>query len=51
VRTSQFRVQAALLQDVLAAEASLADAETEQQQALTEFWLAWAGYERAIGQQ
>jgi outer membrane protein TolC len=50
VRTTQFKVNAALLQDVLQAGAALADAENEHQQALADFWQARADFERAIGQ-
>jgi outer membrane protein TolC len=50
IRASQFRVQAALLRDVLAAEAALADAEADRQQALADLGTAQAGFERAIGQ-
>lgn len=50
IRTTQFKVNAALLQDVLQASAALADAEHEHQQALADFWQARADFERAIGQ-
>ena len=51
VRTTQFKLNSALLQDVLQASAGLADAEHEHQQALADFWQARADFERAIGQE
>jgi outer membrane protein TolC len=52
VRVTKIRysVQAVLVKDVLQAQASLEDSNTEYQQALTSFWNARADFERALGE-
>ncbi|MBV8856490.1 MAG: TolC family protein [Acidobacteria bacterium] len=50
VSTSKYKVQAALLSDVLQTQATLADADYQYQQALLAFWTARAEYEKAIGE-
>lgn len=50
VRANQFQAQSVLLSDVLSAEASMADANNEYQQALLAVWQAGADYEHALGQ-
>jgi outer membrane protein TolC len=49
VSTSKYKVEAALLSDVLQTQATLADAGYQYQQALLSFWTARADYEKAIG--
>ena len=51
VRTNQFQAQAALLTDVLNADASMADANDDYQQALLALWQARADYEHVLGQE
>jgi outer membrane protein len=51
VRADQYRVQAALLADVLQAAAAQADADNQYQQALAGLWLARAEFERALGEE
>jgi outer membrane protein TolC len=50
VNTEKYRVQTALLSDVLQSQASLADANHQYQQALLSFWTAKAEYEKALGE-
>ncbi|MBV9929202.1 MAG: TolC family protein [Acidobacteria bacterium] len=49
ISTNKYKVQAALLSDVLQTQATLADADYQYQQALLAFWTARAEYEKAIG--
>lgn len=49
VVTHQYREQAALLQDVLAAQAALGQASDQYRQAVLSFWEARADFERALG--
>lgn len=51
IRADQYRVQAALLSDVLQAAAAQADADNQYQQALAGLWLARAEFERALGEE
>jgi outer membrane protein TolC len=50
VRAAQYDVHAALISDVLQAQAALADADNQYQQALAAFWTARADFERALGE-
>jgi outer membrane protein len=50
VRTNQYQVQAALLNDVLQLRAELAGSDDRYQQALLAFWTAKADFELAIGE-
>lgn len=50
VATDRYRVEAALLKDVLEAQTALARATQEYQQALGAFWTARADLEEAIGE-
>jgi outer membrane protein TolC len=50
VMKNRYSAQAALVKDVLQAQAGLAESNTEYQQALTSFWNARADFERAIGE-
>jgi outer membrane protein len=50
VRLAQYDVQAALVADVLQAQASLADVDAQYEQALAAFWTARADFERALGE-
>jgi outer membrane protein TolC len=50
MRLTQYDVQAALLTDVLQTQASLADSDSQYQQALAAFWTARADFERALGE-
>ena len=50
VSTNKYKVQAALLSDVLKAQTALADADQQYQQALVSFWTAKADFEKAIGE-
>jgi outer membrane protein TolC len=50
VRADQYRLQAALLSDVLQAASSQADADSQYQQALAALWAARAEFERALGE-
>jgi len=49
VVTNQHRQQAALPKDVLAAQASLGQAEDQSRQAVLSFWQARANFEKAVG--
>jgi len=49
VSTNKYKVEEALLSDVLQTQATLADADYQYQQALLAFWTARAEYEKAIG--
>ena len=48
VSTDKYKVEAALLSDVLQTQATLADADYEYQKALLAFWTAKAEYEKSI---
>ena len=48
--TNKYRLEAVLLKDVLQAQTSLADANSEYQKALLGFWTAKADFEKAIGE-
>lgn len=50
VSTNKYKVQAALLSDVLKVQTALADADQQYQQALVSFWTAKADFEKAIGE-
>ena len=50
VTTNRYKVEAALLKDVLQIQASLADANQKNQEALLSFWTAKADFEKAIGE-
>ena len=47
--TDQFRQQAALLKDVLNAQATLGQASTQYQQAVLSYWEARANFDKAVG--
>lgn len=47
---NQYKVQAALLKDVLQDQASVAAANNQYQQALLAFWTAKANFEKALGE-
>ena len=49
VMKNKYAVQAVLVRDVLQAQVSLEQSNTEYQQALTSFWNARADFERALG--
>ena len=49
--TNKYRLEAALLKDVLQAETSLADTNSEYQKALLSYWNAEADFEKAIGEE
>ena len=51
VKTNQYQVQAAMLNDVLQLRAELAGADDRYQQALLAFWTAKADFELAIGEE
>lgn len=51
VVTYKYREQSALLKDVLAAQASLAEANYEYRKALMSFWTAKADFEKALGEE
>jgi outer membrane protein TolC len=51
VKTNQFRIEAALLTDVLQTRAELADADDRYQQALVAYWTAKADYDLAVGEE
>ena len=51
VATDRYRVEAALLKDVLEAQTALARATQEYQQALGAYWTARADLDEAVGQQ
>jgi outer membrane protein TolC len=51
VRAAQYRVNAALLSDVLQAAASQAEGDHQYVQALAALWVARAEFERAIGEE
>jgi outer membrane protein TolC len=46
----KYRLDAALLKDVLQAQTTMADADYEYQQALLSFWTAKADFEQALGE-
>jgi outer membrane protein len=50
VQGNKYRVQAAVLKDVLHSHAALADANHEYRKALLSFWTAKADFEKAIGE-
>ena len=50
VSTGQYRYQAVLLSDVLKSQASLGEATSEYQRALSMFWIAKAEFEKALGE-
>lgn len=50
VSTGQYKYQAVLLSDVLKSQASLAEATSEYQRALSTFWTAKAEFEKALGE-
>ncbi len=49
VATDRYRVEASLLRDVLEAQTGLATAVQDYQQALGEFWTAFAEFDQSIG--
>jgi outer membrane protein TolC len=49
VMGNRYKQQAALLNDVLNAQAALAEADNQYQQALLAFWSARADFEKAVG--
>jgi outer membrane protein TolC len=49
VSMNKYKLESALLSDVLQTQATLADADYQYQQALMAFWTAKAEYEKAIG--
>jgi outer membrane protein len=51
VAMDKYSQKAALLQDVLQAQASLADANDSYQQAVLSFWTARADLEKALGEE
>jgi outer membrane protein len=51
VKTNQYQVQAAMLNDVLQLRAELASTDDRYQQALSAFWTAKADFELAIGEE
>ena len=51
VKTNQYQVQAAMLNDVLQLRAELAGSDDRYQQALLAFWTAKADFELAIGEE
>jgi outer membrane protein len=51
VKSNQYQVQAALLNDVLQLRAELAGSDDRYQQALLAFWTAKADFELAIGEE
>jgi outer membrane protein TolC len=50
VANNKYRVQALLVKDVLQAQVSLEESNTDYQQALAAFWNARADFERAMGE-
>ena len=50
VAANRYKVQVALLKDVLQTQTSLADANQQYQQAISSFWTAKADFEKAIGE-
>jgi len=50
VSTNRYRLQAALLSDVLQLQAALADANQQYNQAVVSYWTAKADFEKAIGE-
>lgn len=50
VAQNKYRVQRVLLSDVLQTQASVAEADSQYQQALSAFWTAKADYEKALGE-
>ena len=51
VKTNQYRIEAALLTDVLNVRAELADTDDRYQQALLAYWTAKADYDLATGEE
>jgi outer membrane protein TolC len=51
VATHQYAQKAVELKDVLSAQTTLAQADAEYQQALSEFWTARADFEKALGEE
>lgn len=51
VKTNLFKVQAALLPDVLQLRSEMANADDEYQRALVSFWTAKADYDLALGEE
>ncbi len=51
VTLNRYTLQAALLKDALEAQAALADASRQYQQALSSFWTARAALEKALGEE
>lgn len=49
VVSNRYKLQAALLKDVLDVQSALADADNQYQQALLAFWAARADFEKALG--
>jgi outer membrane protein len=49
--TNKYRLDAVLLRDVLQAQTSLANADSEYQKALLGFWTAKADFEKAMGEE
>jgi outer membrane protein len=50
VMKNKYGLQAALLKDLLQTEASFAEAASQYQQALAQFWTARADFEKAVGE-
>jgi outer membrane protein TolC len=51
ITKTRFSLQAALVKDVLEAQAALEETNSDYQQALTSFWNARADFERALGEE
>ena len=51
VTSSQYKQQAALVKDVLQAQARSAEADSQYQQALSSYWSAFAELRRAMGEE
>lgn len=51
VTMNRYRIQAALLQEVLQIQAALAEADQQYQNAMLAYWTAWADFEKAIGEE
>jgi hypothetical protein len=50
VVTNNYKVNAALLKDVLQSEAAVAQADDQYQQALLAFWTAKSEFDRSLGE-
>jgi outer membrane protein len=50
INTSQYKLTAALLSDVLQSQSTLAEANHQFQQALLDYWTAQAEFEKALGE-